>query len=518
MKKFIILSWCVGLMLGTFLPAVRVLAEAVDVHVGASEVVDEDAIGDTVDEREVEDKVADDESADEDVGDEDEREVEEEPEKEESKIYIKAINPGYKIDGLSNAGEFIEIARTGDSSTPISLAGTAVRYTIKSGEPPVTLVEFPENSWMTGESILLRLASSAGHELAAVNYTIKGASAGISQGAGPLTLIQDGEVVDEVCWTGAEGCERKFKSGSGESLLRDTETGEWSFVVGYVPSYDETSYVVEAEEPAEDNASGAVAAAQCKGLQFSEVLSYYETAKSEQFVEFYNPGANAVNLDGCKVRYKNKKYVLSGRVEPEGYFAYYPVGFSLTKNPTTSNKLEIIDTDDTVVDILEYPNGQRKGTAYAWIGYDETGGKLWKTTYAPTPGAPNNYQEYKTCEAGKVINKVTGNCVKITSVSGKVCQEGYYLNVLTGRCKKLATTTEKTCKEGYYLNPETNRCRKIQENNGADYSLQPEEYNEESSFIALYAVLGVLGVGVVYLVWEFRHEIAKLWRRIWKRS
>ena len=116
-------------------------------------------------------------------------------------------------------------------------------------------------------------------------------------------------------------------------------------------------------------------------------------------------------------------------------------------------------------------------------------------TYAPTPGAPNNYQEFKTCEEGKVINTATGNCVKATSVTEKVCKEGYYLNILTGRCKKVESTTEKTCKEGYYLNPETNRCRKIQDNTGADYSLEPENYEESSSFVALYAVLGVLGAG-----------------------
>lgn len=513
MKKFVILSWCVGLMLGAILPAVRVAAEALDAtetYVGEAgeELMLEDEAEEVVEEEE-EVKVLDVSLAEEEDEDEDET-VE-----GQSRIYIKAINPGYKVNGVSNAGEFVELARTGDLSTPISLAGMTVRYTIKSGEPPVTLVEFPENSWMTGESILLRLASSAGHELAAVNYTVKGASAGIAQGAGPLTLIQDGEVVDEVCWTAEEGCERKFKTGSGEVLLRDIETDEWSFVLGYIPEYDESSYLVE--EVAEDNATVKVVA-QCKGLQFSEVLSYYETVKSEQFIEFYNAGSGVVNLDGCMVRYKNKKYVLSGRVEPEGYFAYYPVGFSLTKNPTTSNKIELLDVDETVVDTLEYPNGQRKGTAYAWIGYDGAGQKLWKVTYAPTPGAPNNYQEFKTCEAGKVINKVTGNCVKVTSVSEKVCKEGYYLNVLTGRCKKNPTTTEKTCKEGYYLNPETNRCRKIQENNGANYSLEPENYEEESSFIALYAVLGVLGVGVLYLIWEFRGEIAKLWRKLRRKG
>ena len=146
------------------------------------------------------------------------------------------------------------------------------------------------------------------------------------------------------------------------------------------------------------------------------------------------------------------------------------------------------------------------------------GEEIWKVTYAPTPGAANNYQEFRTCEAGKVINEVTGNCVKVTSIAEKFCKEGYFLNILTGRCNKMKTVEEKTCKEGYELNPETNRCRKIKENTGANYSLEPETYEEKSSFVALYAVLGVVGVGILFLIWEFRQEIVKLWRKVFRRA
>ncbi|MBR3248688.1 hypothetical protein IKF89_01515 [Candidatus Saccharibacteria bacterium] len=428
---------------------------------------------------------------------------------EPPELYIKAVNPGYKIDGINNVGEMIEIARKENSDTPISLAGTAIGYTNSSGNYSI-LFEFPEHSWLTGESILLRLASSPGFELANTLYQKT-----LAMGA-KLELVMNGEAVDEVCWTGKKGCYKAFSSTNPTTLVRDVSTGEFEHVLVYEPEYSEGNYYVE--EEAEEGGKGEVRTAQCKGVQFSEILSYYEVLKTEQFIEFYNAGASAVTLDGCKVRYKNKNYVLNGMVEAEGYFVYYPVGFSLTKNPTNSNKLELVDVDETVVDVLEYPNGQRKGTAYAYLGVDAEGKEIWRVTYAPTPGAPNNYQEFKTCEEGKVINKVTGNCVKVTSVADKVCKEGYYLNILTGRCRKTESITEKTCKEGYYLNPETNRCRKIQDNTGADYSLEPENYEENSSFVALYAVLGVLGVGGIYLIYEFRHEIAKLWRRVFRRS
>ncbi len=430
----------------------------------------------------------------------------EEVETEIPELYIRAVNPGYTVDGKSNVGEMIEIARK-DADTPISLAGATIGYINSSGNYSV-LFEFPENSWLTGETLLLRLASSPESELAAVNYTKTLAfKAGIE-------LLMDDEVIDEVCWTGKDGCYREFKSTNPTVLVRNLETGEFEHVTGYEPDYNSESYYVEVVE---DEGYGATES-QCKGLQFSEILSYYETARSEQFIEFYNPKSEQILLDGCMVRYKNKNYALKGVVRPEGYFVYYPEGFSLTKNPTNSNTLELVDIDGVVVDKLVYPNGQRKGTAYAFIGYDGGSGEIWRVTYAPTPGSANNYQEFRTCEAGKVINEATGNCVKVASVKEKVCKEGYYLNILTGRCNKIKTAKEKTCKEGYYLNPETNRCRKIKENNGANYSLEPENYEEESSFVALYAVLGVIGLGIVYLIYEFRHEIVKLWRKVCRRG
>lgn len=427
-------------------------------------------------------------------------------------IYIKAINPGYTVDGVSNVGEMIEISRSDKTSNAlISLAGVSLSYTNSSGATSV-LVEFSEHIWLAGESILLRLASAPEHSLANASY-----SKTLAMKAGPITLNYNGAVVDSACWTGKEGCAAEFKSSRPTVLVRTDDVG-WEHVAveDYTPTYDENALY---EEPSTDDEDGrgAEVTGHCVGLQFSEILSYYAETKDEQFVEIYNGVAEQILLDGCAVKYKNKSYALAGILKPEGYLAVYPagLGFSLTKNPTNSNVLELVDADGAVVDRLEYYNGQRKGTAWAWIGYDAEGEELWRTTYAPTPGEPNNYQEYRTCEEGKAINEATGNCVKVTTVEEKICAAGQYLNVLTNRCKKYETATEKTCKEGYYLYEETGRCRKITENTGANYSVVAEEYEEGSSFVALYAVLGVVAVGVVYVIYEFRREIRKWWKKMW---
>lgn len=492
-------------------------------------------------------------------------------------FYIKSVNPGYTVDDVKNVGEMIEIGCSIDfSNALVSLAGLTVGYTNSSGNYSI-LLEFPENSFVAGETILLRLASSPGSELAAETYTKTLAF------KAALDLRRGEEIMDSVCWTGKDGCYKDFKSAAPTTLVRNIATGEFEHLDNYSPVYDENSYRLvdlaaddnsatepsstlptddsphqDAAAPNDDSpkdsdsdkgfsnstsgakvssSSGAkanepyesdraaktdktepapsAAVSQCKGLTFSELLSYYESSQSEQFIEFHNSTAEQILLDGCQIKYKNKLYPLEGIVRADGYFVRYLTDFHLTKNPSSSNLLELIDTDGTTLHQLEYYNGQRKGTAYAFIGYDETGAEIWRTTFAPTPGEPNNYQEFKTCEEGKVINEATGNCVKVTTVTEKTCADGQYLNPLTGRCKKLetTTTTEKTCKDGYYLNEDTGRCRKITENTGTDYSLVTETYEETSSFTALYVVIGIVVIGLTYLIYEFRHEIKRLFQR-----
>ena len=431
----------------------------------------------------------------------------EEVSKDLPELYIKAINPGYTIDDKSNVGELIEIGRNG-SNEMISLAGITIGYTNSSGNDSI-LFEFPENSFLTGESILLRLASSPESELAAMNY-----SKTLAFKAG-LALKRGEEVLDDVCWTGKDGCYKEFKSSDPTFLVRNTELNMFEHLKEYVPNYDLNAFFLQKEEGEDEKSISP----QCRGVQFSEILSYYDTSKSEQFVELFNSGSEQVLLDGCKLRYKNKNYDLSGMMKPEGYLAYFPRDFSLTKNPTNKNTLELIDVDGTTLDTLNYFNGQRKGTAYAMIGFDSAGEEVWKTTYAPTPGAGNVYQEYKTCEEGKVINEETGNCVKVVSVTAKTCPEGQYLNILTGRCRKIAQeTAKKDCKEGYYLNPETNRCKKIVENKGANYELKPDSREGEKNFVAWYIVGIVVLIGIGYLIFEFRTELARLFRKVFRLS
>lgn len=645
-------------------------------------------------------------------------------------LYIRAVNPGYKVDGINNIGEMIEIGKNSDDL--VSLAGVTVRYTNSSGNETV-LAEFPENGYLAGETFILRLDSSPQSELSNMTYDTT-----LALKAGPIMLMVGEEVVDSVCWTNKTGCVKDFSSSKPTTLVRNLETGEFEHREEYEPEYEIESYMVmmavndgeeqidetedsvdvdryggtsgggnigddslehidevesesindveyeEYEEEQEENEdadgsrnvtdfeealdeyeqSGDETAfeeggndgdgsdgetvekiRQCVGIEFSEILSYFADEQAEQFIEFRNVGASAVQMDKCLIRYKSKTYGLAGEVGPGEYIVRWVDDFKLTKNPTSSNVLELLDVNGEVVDVVEYYHGQKKGAAWALVGYDGEE-EIWRTTYAVTPGEVNIYQEYKSCEEGKAINEATGYCVKVenggdavtddevsdvmaengagegdedggakgvaktkvcaggqylnpltgrckkledeaeekvcadgyylneetgrcrkvvveevktcdegyylneetgrcrkivketikTCADGyylneetgrcrkivveeeKTCAEGQYLNPLTGRCKKIAAEEEKVCEDGYYLNEETGRCKKIVKNDGADYEIKAETYEEKSSFVALYALLAVVSVGLIYILYEFRREIKRFWRRIFRRK
>ena len=92
------------------------------------------------------------------------------------------------------------------------------------------------------------------------------------------------------------------------------------------------------------------------------------------------------------------------------------------------------------------------------------------------------------------------------------CKAGYYRNPLTGRCKKqVAAKTAKTCAEGYELNPDTNRCRKKRQD-ASKYPVEDisnETYDNPQIFIAASALITLGALVLVYVIFQFRHEIVK---------
>ncbi len=441
-------------------------------------------------------------------------------------LMLWAINPGYTVDGSRDVGEFIELHRTTDS--PISLAGYSLRYINSSGASS-TLADFIEGSTLAGETLLLRLARSSAPGQSDLTYMTT-----LAMSNGRIELLHDGEIIDSVCWSNKDDCLPNFKSAKPTSLVRNLETGQFIHISDYEPSFspDSPSLILPeipddpSDEPEISEKTPTLTPSErCGRLEFSEILSYYDEDKSEQFIELHNPTDQTINLSACEIRYKKKNHTLSGSLAPDQYYAYYPnksdPAFSVTKNPNTSNTIDLIGKDETLVDTLSYNHGQKKATSYARF-YDENGEEFWQTTYSPTPGSANILQEFRSCPEGKIINIATGNCVKVTGASGttKACPEGQYRNPLTGRCKKVESDSKgpKPCAKGYERNPETNRCRKIKKTNeGTEYPLVPKTYANKSTFIAAGIIILLVLVGVGYIILQFRHEIVRVGRKTRQR-
>lgn len=455
-----------------------------------------------------------------------------------SDLIIRAVNPGYTTtdaDGnkLNEAGEFIELENL--TGSELALAGYTLQYDYGSGNT-MTLFTFPEGSYMTGKRLLLSYKSSSDADKADLTY-----SRSLATEAGPLVLFYEDEMVDSVCWRSDTYCAgyNKISKFNKTVAARDLYTGEFelSDKDTYLPyEIDEPSGLYlplgydDEDNDGEEDPLEEQKAPQCRGLEFSELLTYYTEDKSEQFIELFNPTSSDIILDGCQLNYKKKLYDLSGNVPSGAYYAYYLDGqFSLTKNPKSPSLLTLIDADGEPIDEVAYPNGQKKSTSYSRI-FAKDGTESWQVTYAITPGAENIYQKFRNCEEGKIINEATGNCVKVTSLKASAsstakvlapCPAGQYRNPLTNRCKKVATTTSSTlkeCAEGYERNPETNRCRKIkQPNDGADYAISPTETSNQTVFIGTGIVAIIILLGAVYTILQFRQEIARAARKARQR-
>ena len=459
-----------------------------------------------------------------------------ETDEEQPLLYIQAVNPGYD----NNIGEMIEIKK--NTSEPVSLSGVILRYYNSSGNAS-DLVDFLDGARLDGENLVLRYKSAIDVD---EDNPLKNANLIYGKTlakSAKLELVakddKNEKVLSSVCWTGKTGCYDTFSKHPNTTLVYDD--GRFSFDDDYIPTFNTSALftpVVAGDDDLVDNENSISAekTPQCLDVKFSEVLSYYIDEAEEQFIELYNSTNNDILLDGCSLRYKKKNYPLSGIIKSNEYYVYRPTGFHLTKNPNTENVIELVDVTNNVVDSLTYKHGQKKGTSYALIKY-QNGKGLWYTTYKPTPGEKNEYQEFRTCEVGKIINPVTGNCINASSsanattaecpdgkyrnpLTGRcksyettkttTCPEGKYRNPLTGRCKSYETSTSTTtpCKDGYERNPETNRCRKIKNNTGADYSMVPiTGIEERSSFIAKWALLALGGGASGFTVFQYRKDI-----------
>ena len=433
-----------------------------------------------------------------------------------------AVNAGYKDEKSAQNYDFIELERLSYSN--LSLAPYHITYTNSAGNLAGEIA-FADNLVLTTDHLVLK-ADVSSPSIAEENspYLYNFGSSGLASTAGKLELYQGEHKIDEICWGKIECTEKYAKFATKEednySLVRcvglctDDRTYD---LAKYYPDISVNS-IIEVS-PRQDDDVGLEE--DCEGVIITELYSNYDNNISEQFIELYNPNVEPISLHGCFLEYKNKNYPLDGELKAGEYYIFQNQNLKLTKDPSDSNIVAIINRNRDIKAQLEYPHGQKKGTSYALFDMASTK-PFWRQTYHRTPREANIYQEFQTCPNGKTVNPKTGNCIKEDNVKIEptTCPAGKYLNPLTNRCKNIEAATMPTpCKEGYERNPETNRCRKIRENAGEATAYAPEptseqQYQNPKIFIASAAVIVAIIMGIGYIIYQYRGEIRKFLRNL----
>ncbi len=411
-----------------------------------------------------------------------------------------AVNAGYKDSDAVSLQNYDFFALEKTDSGPLALAGYEVVYANSSGNA-VGSVVFSEKQLLQNQMLIIGSSKSPQYSTAPSDYLFNFGSSGLASTGGKLSLLKDGEVIDEVCWGKLECAHQIPKFATGEDANYSVVLRDGEFVQEkYYPEIDEAA--IETIELERDY---------CTALKITEIYSYYEESSSEQFIEIYNP-VESCSLEGLSIGYKNKTYALHGQIKGREYLAVQNEDMILTKDPTSSNTIAIVGDDGDEIDSEEYKHGQKKGLSNVLMNGE------WLLSYARTPGAENVYQEFQTCPEGKIINEETGNCINEEAETTTVCPEGKVLNPETGRCKKIEEeSTLAECAEGYERNPETNRCRKIQDTDGSEYAPRTSastSFSEPRRFIAYGALALAILAGVIYVAIQYREEIAKFFRAL----
>lgn len=142
----------------------------------------------------------------------------------------------------------------------------------------------------------------------------------------------------------------------------------------------------------------------------------------------------------------------------------------------------------------------------------------------PDTGRCKNIEEaiatLVACDEGEYRSPETNRCRKIavaSSISLTPCEPDEERNPATNRCRKTASTavTIEPCPEGQERNPATNRCRAITSSTPATLT---DAATTKTGISSYWLGGGVIVAAIGYGIYEWRSELAKLFRKFTPRS
>lgn len=256
--------------------------------------------------------------------------------------------------------------------------------------------------------------------------------------------------------------------------------------------------------------------------------------EGKEFIELFNPNSHPLVLDEYRLAVgpafdKAYAFPAGATIPAHGYRAFYNSDIKYTLL-NTSSRVGLMKNQQLV---HETPAYSQPGEDMAWAFIADT----WVYTNRPTPGAENtaslmdvavhdttsstSAQSLVPCRAGQERNPATNRCRAITTASTLAsCAVGQERNPDTNRCRAVATSSELApCKEGQERNPETNRCRTIVAMPAnTDYGVQGVRSEADpQSWYWWLAVGAIVVLGGGYAAWEWRYEVMKRARKIYRR-
>lgn len=232
--------------------------------------------------------------------------------------------------------------------------------------------------------------------------------------------------------------------------------------------------------------------------------------KLNEYIEIYNSGSATLLLDEYSIVItwpsgdSSKKKVIklsSLEISPKSYLVISnaDVSYSLVNSTASVRLLH----ESRVIDETTYENPKE---GFSWAKFPEG----WFYTNSLTPG----YENVLKVEELKADKQVASK----KESQPKPCLTTQYRNPETGRCKNISSSSSsqpKPCSEDQERNPETGRCRNVKKVTQLDYGvLGVESKSDDNSSYWLW-VLAAISIGVAsYAIWEWRHEILKLFRKI----
>jgi hypothetical protein len=203
----------------------------------------------------------------------------------------------------------------------------------------------------------------------------------------------------------------------------------------------------------------------CEGAVISEILPNPAGMDAgNEFIELYNPTANAVSLQGCSLQTtaNSKVYNFANvALQPGEYHAFYDTETGLTL-PNAAGGTVWLLSPTTELQAINYQRNLDDNMAWASIS------GTWQATYQPTPNAANILLATKPCPEGESRNTDSGLCrsaAALNTSTSTPCKPGQERNPDTKRCRNIVTTSSSSsqtpCKPGQERNPATNRCKAI---------------------------------------------------------